>query len=87
MVNQSVYKMKQPEVGKKIFESRKAKGLTQEELVEKCNLNVRTIQRIEAGDVTPRSHTVKILFEVLEIEMEGGQGHVAQEIIEEEQYS
>lgn len=60
--------MKQPELGKKIYESRKAKGLTQEQLVEKCNLNVRTIQRIEAGDVTPRSHTIKSLFEVLEIE-------------------
>lgn len=60
--------MKQPELGKKIYESRKAKGLTQEQLVEKCNLNVRTIQRIEAGDVTPRSHTLKTLFEVLEIE-------------------
>lgn len=68
MVNQSIYKMKQPELGKKIYESRKAKGLTQEQLVEKCNLNVRTIQRIEAGDVTPRTHTVKSLFEVLEIE-------------------
>ncbi|MCS5489833.1 helix-turn-helix domain-containing protein [Algoriphagus limi] len=47
--------MKQPELGKKISELRKAKGMTQEELVEKCNLNVRTIQRIEAGEVTPRS--------------------------------
>ncbi|MEB2779943.1 helix-turn-helix transcriptional regulator [Algoriphagus sp. C2-6-M1] len=62
--------MKQPELGKKIYESRKAKGLTQEELVEKCNLNVRTIQRIEAGDVTPRSHTIKTLFEALEIDFE-----------------
>ena len=60
--------MKQPELGKKIYESRKAKGLTQEELVEKCNLNVRTIQRIEAGDVTPRSHTIKTIFEALEID-------------------
>jgi transcriptional regulator with XRE-family HTH domain len=30
--------MKQPELGKKISELRKAKGLTQEELVEKCNI-------------------------------------------------
>jgi len=57
--------MKQPELGKKISEMRKAKGLTQEELVELCNLNVRTIQRIEAGEVTPRSYTVKALFEAL----------------------
>ncbi|MEB2785466.1 helix-turn-helix domain-containing protein [Algoriphagus persicinus] len=57
--------MKQPELGKKISEMRKAKGLTQEELVELCNLNVRTIQRIEAGEVTPRSYTIKALFEAL----------------------
>ncbi|GMQ23393.1 hypothetical protein Aoki45_00750 [Algoriphagus sp. oki45] len=60
--------MKQPELGKKISELRKAKGLTQEELVEKCNLNVRTIQRIEAGEVTPRSYTIKALFEALDFQ-------------------
>lgn len=62
--------MKQPELGKKISELRKAKGLTQEELVEKCNLNVRTIQRIESGEVTPRSYTVKALFEALDYQWE-----------------
>jgi len=48
--------MKQPESGRKIFQLRMAKGLTQEELVERCNISVRTIQRIEAGEVTPRRH-------------------------------
>ncbi len=62
--------MKQPELGKKISEMRKAKGLTQEELVEMCNLNVRTIQRIEAGEVTPRSYTIKALFEALDYQWE-----------------
>lgn len=70
MVNQNLFKMKQPELGKKISELRKAKGLTQEELVEKCNLNVRTIQRIEAGEVTPRSYTVKALFDALDYKWE-----------------
>ncbi|SFB19555.1 Helix-turn-helix domain-containing protein [Algoriphagus aquimarinus] len=65
MVNQNVHTMKQPELGKRISEMRRAKGLTQEELVELCNLNVRTIQRIEAGEVTPRSYTIKALFEAL----------------------
>ncbi|MCH7403024.1 helix-turn-helix domain-containing protein [Belliella kenyensis] len=59
--------MKQPILGQKIQEWRKAKGLTQEELVERCNLNVRTIQRIEAGEVTPRPYTVKAIMEVLEV--------------------
>jgi len=58
--------MKQPELGRKIAELRKSKGLTQEELVERCNLNVRTIQRIEAGEVTPRSYTVKVIFAALD---------------------
>jgi transcriptional regulator with XRE-family HTH domain len=58
--------MKQPDLGKRIAELRKAKGLTQEELVEKCNLNVRTLQRIESGEVTPRSYTIKIIFSALD---------------------
>lgn len=63
---QNIYTMKQPELGIKISELRKAKGLTQEELVEKCNISVRTIQRIEAGEVTPRSYTIKSILDVLE---------------------
>jgi transcriptional regulator with XRE-family HTH domain len=58
--------MKQPELGKKIIELRKSKGLTQEELVEKCNLNVRTLQRIEAGEVNPRNYTKKSIFVALD---------------------
>ncbi len=58
--------MKQPDLGLKIAELRKAKGFTQEELVEKCNLNVRTLQRIESGEVMPRSYTVKIIFKALD---------------------
>ncbi|GAA3963114.1 transcriptional regulator with XRE-family HTH domain [Mucilaginibacter dorajii] len=57
--------MQQPNLGKKIAKLRKAKGLTQEELVEKCNLSVRTLQRIEAGEVTPRSYTIKLIFAAL----------------------
>ncbi len=59
--------IQQPELGKKIAELRKAKGLTQEELVEKCNLNVRTLQRIESGEVTPRTYTIRLIFEALEV--------------------
>ncbi len=58
--------MQQPEIGKKITDLRKAKGLTQEELVEKCNINVRTLQRIEAGEVIPRSYTLKVIFKALD---------------------
>jgi transcriptional regulator with XRE-family HTH domain len=61
--------MKQPELGKKISELRKAKGLTQEELVEKCNISVRTIQRIEAGEVTPRVYTIKTILGALDYDI------------------
>lgn len=65
MINQNIHTMKQPALGKRISELRKEKGLTQEELVEQCNINVRTIQRIEAGEVNPRSYTIKAILEVL----------------------
>lgn len=58
--------MKQPELGKKIASLRKSRGMTQEELVEKCNLSVRTIQRIEAGEATPRSYTIKTILAALD---------------------
>lgn len=61
--------MKQPELGKKISELRKSKGLTQEELVELCNVSVRTIQRIETGEVTPRSYTVKTILSALDYDI------------------
>ena len=61
--------MKQPDLGRKISELRKAKGLTQEELVEKCNISVRTLQRIETGEVTPRSYTIKTILAALEYDL------------------
>jgi len=61
--------MIQPNLGKKMAELRKAKGLTQEGLAEKCNVNVRTLQRIESGEVTPRSYTARVIFAVLEFDL------------------
>ncbi len=57
--------MRQPELGNRLVALRKERNLTQEELVEKSNVSVRTIQRIEAGEVMPRVSTVKILLDVL----------------------
>lgn len=62
--------MKQPLLGKKITELRKQKGLTQEELVERCNVTVRTIQRIESGETTPRIYTIKIILNALGLDYE-----------------
>lgn len=58
--------MKQPDLGKKILALRLAKGLTQTELADECNVSLRTIQRIEAAEVTPRSYTVKLIFDTLD---------------------
>jgi transcriptional regulator with XRE-family HTH domain len=62
--------MRQPELGKIVTSLRNEKGLTQEELVEKCNISVRTIQRIEAGEVTPRSFTIKTILAALDYNLE-----------------
>jgi transcriptional regulator with XRE-family HTH domain len=72
--------MNQPQLGKKIAELRKAKGLTQEELVIVCKLNVRTLQRIESGEVTPRSYTIKIIFTALESSFYEGVNNTTKEI-------
>jgi len=57
--------MEQPDLGKKNLELRLAKGLTQEELAQKSNVNLRTIQRIESARVNPRSYTIKLIFDNL----------------------
>ena len=62
--------MKQPELGKKIFELRQNKGLTQSELAEKCNLSLRTVQRIESTEVIPRNYTIKLIFSNLDYDYE-----------------
>ncbi len=62
--------MKQPELGQTILRLRKEKKLTQEELVERCNINVRTLQRIESGEVTPRDFTLKSLFSALDFDID-----------------
>jgi transcriptional regulator with XRE-family HTH domain len=61
--------MKQPDLGKRIAKLRQAKGLTQGELAERCNLNTRTIQRIESAEVMPRSYTIKIIFKSLDYDV------------------
>lgn len=60
-----LFMMQQPELGRRLTALRKEKNLTQEELVEKSHVSVRTIQRIEAGEVLPRMSTVKILLNAL----------------------
>lgn len=57
--------MNQPELGKLIAQKRFEHKLTQNDLANKCGVNLRTIQRIESGDVMPRLYTLNIISDVL----------------------
>ena len=62
--------MNQPYLGQKISELRQQKGLTQEQLAEKCEVSARTIQRIEGGEVDPRAYTLRCLGQALDFDFE-----------------
>ena len=59
--------MKNVKLAKKIKELRKLNGLSQEALSETSKLNLRTIQRIEAGETEARGDTLKRLAEALKV--------------------
>jgi len=61
--------MKQQTIKENLVYQRKLKGLTQDELSEKTTVGVRTIQRIEKGEVQPHLQTVKLLAVGLDIEV------------------
>lgn len=49
------------DISEKIKEIRTAKGYSQEELANKSNLNLRTIQRIENQETEPRGKTLQLI--------------------------
>jgi len=57
--------MEQVPRGEQISNARKKLNLTQAELADKCKVDIRTIQRIERGEVTPRFYTLRIINSVL----------------------
>ncbi|MCT4637700.1 MAG: helix-turn-helix domain-containing protein [Bacteroidales bacterium] len=56
------------ETGKLIKELRLKRGLTQEDLAEKTEVSVRTIQRIESGEVDPRAYTLQMIAKALDVD-------------------
>ncbi|XMO86535.1 helix-turn-helix domain-containing protein [Algibacter sp. AS12] len=58
------------QLGNKIKEVRKKKGLSQEELAESAKVNLRTIQRIENNENEPRGKTLHLICEVLDLNTE-----------------
>lgn len=62
--------MKQQTIRENLLYQRKLKGFTQDQLSEKTTVGVRTIQRIEKGEVQPHLQTVKLLAVGLDIEVD-----------------
>lgn len=54
------------------MELRQNLGLTQAELAERSNVSLRTIQRVEALEVTPRNYTIKAILSCLGYDLEDG---------------
>ena len=59
-----------------IANSRKSKNLTQEQLAELSKVNLRTIQRIENNENTPREYTLKLICEILEIDIPNSESEI-----------
>ena len=59
--------MKQSTLSDNLLYQRKLKGLTQDELADKTTVGVRTIQRIEKGEVQPHLQTIKLLAVGLDV--------------------
>jgi len=57
-------------ISKTLIQKRKIKGLTQEQLAEMAGVNLRTIQRIESNEGSPRGNTLKMICDALEISVE-----------------
>jgi len=55
------------QLGQQIFQARKNKGISQEELSEISKINLRTLQRIEKGETSPHGNTLKRISEALNI--------------------
>lgn len=58
------------EIGFKVKELRKKKGLSQEELADLSSVNLRTIQRIENNESEPRGKTLSLICDVLHVNIE-----------------
>lgn len=62
--------MTQNEIAKRVIEERVRRGMSQEDLAGESLLSLRTIQRIEGGQTSPRGDTLKRLATVLKVPVE-----------------
>lgn len=57
-------------LSEKIESLRRRKGLTQEALADESSINLRTLQRIEAGETEPRGNTLRLIAQALDTPIE-----------------
>ncbi|WP_349530293.1 helix-turn-helix transcriptional regulator [Reichenbachiella sp. MALMAid0571] len=55
-------------IGRIIYETRKSKDISQEELAVMAKINLRTIQRIENDQNEPRGTTITLICDVLQLD-------------------
>lgn len=51
-----------------IKDARQRKGYTQQELSDRTGVSIRSVQRIENGEVIPRGYTLRLLAEQLDLQ-------------------
>ena len=56
-------------LGETISSQRRIKGYSQELLAERCGTSLRTIQRLENNQSTPRAYTLKLIADSLDIDL------------------
>ncbi len=61
------YKSEIAKLGKKIKKMRESKGMTQENLSDLCQVDIRTIQRLEKGEFGSGLHLIYALADAFEI--------------------
>lgn len=77
--------MEQEKIGKFIAKCRKNKNMTQEELAEKLNVNVKSISRWENGRTMPDISMLGVLAETLNVsiqELLNGRNMTKEELVE-----
>ena len=57
--------MNKEQLAQLVREKRTAKGITQQELADMAGISLRSVQRMENGEVLPRSYTLRVIAEKL----------------------
>jgi transcriptional regulator with XRE-family HTH domain len=67
---QNNFTMSKLTISEQIRTLRKSKGLSQEALAQQAGINLRTLQRIEAGNAEPRGETLRLIARALDVPIE-----------------